>query len=399
LVTALHRLDWSRSHFSLEFFVKPIYLDYNATTPVDPSVTAAILPYLNDHFGNPSSSHSLGRAAHEAIEDARAKVAAMIGCDRDEIVFTGGGTEASNFAIKGIMLQGDFGKGHMITSAIEHPATTEPARFVQRMGCELTVVGCDKQGRVDPESIAKAIRPNTRLVSIMHANNEIGTIQPIRKIAEICHQHSILVHTDASQSIGKIPTYVDQLDVDLMTIAGHKFYAPKGIGVLFVREGLNLESLLHGAGHESGLRAGTENTPYIVGLGQAAFLAAAHLDETAEHTEAMRERFWDAISEAIPTAVVHGAEADRLPNTISIGFPGASGQEMLLRAAEVCASLGSACHSSGDHESGTLGAMGVDPDLMRGSIRFSFGRGSNEEEVDRAASIIIDAWEALTAEA
>lgn len=376
--------------------MKPIYLDYNATTPVDPSVIAAMLPIFKDHYGNPSSNHTLGRAANEAIEDARAKISGVLGCDRDEIVITSGGTESSNFAIKGVMLNTETPRGHMITSAIEHPATTEPARFIQRMGCDLTVVGCDDQGRVDPQSIAEAIRPNTRLVSIMHANNEIGTIQPIREIAEICHQHSILVHSDASQSIGKIPAYVDQLDVDLMTIAGHKFYAPKGVGALFVRDGINLESLLHGAAHESGFRAGTENTPYIIGLGQAAFLAAAHLDETAEHTESMRDRFWDTITESIPSAIVHGAKADRLPNTLSIAFPGVSGYDMLRRASEVCASLGSACHSSGDHASGTLGAMGVDPELMRGTIRFSFGRGSEESEVDKAAGLIVEAWEALS---
>jgi cysteine desulfurase len=375
--------------------VKQIYLDYNATTPIDPSVVEAMMPFLTTHFGNPSSSHSLGRGAKESIEDARAKVSALIGCDRDEVIFTGGGTEASNMAIKGIMLAGGQAGGHMITTAIEHPATLAPARFVEKMGCELTIVGCNDQGVVEPQAIADAIRPNTRLVSVMHANNEIGTVQPIREIAEVCHQHSVIVHTDASQSLGKLPAFVDQLDVDLMTIAGHKLYAPKGIGVLFVREGLDLEPLLHGAGHENGMRAGTENTPYIVGLGQAAFLAASLLDESAGISEALRERFWKTISQHVPRAVVHGFEVDRLPNTISIAFPGVSAFEMLKRVPEVCASLGSACHSSGDHKSGTLGAMGVAPALMEGTIRFSFGRKTTVEEVDRAASLMVEAWEAM----
>ena len=376
--------------------MKQIYLDYNATTPIDPSVVEAMMPFFQTHYGNPSSSHSLGRAAREAIQDARAKVAAMLGCDSGEIVFTGGGTEASNMAIKGIMLPGGEPGGHMITTAIEHPATLEPANFCEKMGCEVSIVGCDEYGVVHPQLVAEAIRPNTRLVSIMHANNEIGTIQPIREIATLCHERSVVVHVDASQSVGKIPTFVDHLDVDLMTIAGHKLYAPKGIGVLFVREGLDIESLLHGAGHESGMRAGTENTPYIVGLGRAAFLAASLLDESAGISASLRDRFSKAIISDIPRAVVHGHGANRLPNTISVAFPGVSGAEMLERVPEVCASLGAACHSSGEHTSGTLNAMGVSQELMRGTVRFSFGRKSTVEDTDRAATLMIEAWEALS---
>ena len=377
--------------------MKQIYLDYNATTPVDPSVFEAMTPFLQTHFGNPSSTHSLGRAAREAIEDARVKVSALIGCDRDEIVFTGSGTEASNMAIKGIMLAGGRTGSHMVTSAIEHPATLQPASYVKKMGCELTIVECNDSGVVTPEAVAAALQPNTRMVSIMHANNEIGTIQPIREIAKICHENSVLVHTDASQSIGKIPTFVDQLDVDLMTVAGHKFYAPKGIGVLFVRDGLDIDPLLHGASHESGRRAGTENTPYIVGLGQAAFLAASQLDESAGISASLRDRFWKAITAHVPRAVLHGFDVDRLPNTASIAFPGVSGVEMLARVPEICASLGAACHSSGVHKSGTLHAMGVSEDLMKGTIRFSFGRSSTIEDTDRAAMLMVEAWEALVA--
>ncbi len=377
--------------------MKQIYLDYNATTPIDPEVVDAMLPFLKTHYGNPSSSHSLGRAAKEAIEDARAKVSALIGCDPKEVVFTGGGTEASNMAIKGVMLAGGGPGGHMITTAIEHPATLQPARFIEHLGCELTVVSCDDRGIVSPQAIADAIRPSTRMVSIMHANNEIGTIQPIRQIAALCHEKGVLVHTDASQSIGKIPAFVDQLEVDLMTVAGHKFYAPKGIGVLFVREGLDIEPLLHGAGHENGFRAGTENTPYIVGLGKAAYIAAGKLDDSAQANESLRDRFWKTIQAHIPRAVLHGFDVDRLPNTASIAFPGVSGADMLVRVPEVCASLGAACHSSGEHQSGTLHAMGVSTELMKGTIRFSFGRSSNVEDTDRAAMLMVEAWEALVA--
>ena len=246
-----------------------IYLDYNATTPIAPSVVDAMTPFLTDHFGNPSSSHALGRAAAEAIEDARAQVAGLLGCSHDEVVFTSGGTESNNMAIKGAMFRGVVGSGHLIISAIEHPAVVEPAKFLERIGFDLTVVPCDSNGVVQPETVAAAIRPDTRLVSIMHANNEIGTVQPIAQIAAICHKNGILVHTDASQAVGKIPTYVDHMDVDMLTIAGHKLYAPKGIGALYVRDGLDLEPAMHGAGHENGMRPGTENTAFIVGLGRA----------------------------------------------------------------------------------------------------------------------------------
>ena len=224
--------------------MRQIYLDYNATTPIAPSVVEAMNPFLSGHYGNPSSSHSMGRAAKEAIEDARVKLAGLLGCDRQEIIYTSGGTESNNLAIKGVMFQGQPGTGHLIISAIEHSAVVEPAKFLERLGYEVSIVPCDENGFVHPSSVESAIRSNTRLVSIMHANNEIGTIQPIRQIAEVCHGRGILLHTDASQSVGKIPAFVDELDVDLLTLAGHKIYGPKGIGVLFVREGVAL-SLIH----------------------------------------------------------------------------------------------------------------------------------------------------------
>lgn len=375
--------------------MRQIYLDYNATTPIAPSVVESMNPFLSGHHGNPSSAHAMGRAAKEAIEDSRVKLAGLLGCDSQEIIFTSGGTESNNMALKGVMFQGQPGQGHLVISAIEHPAITEPARFLERIGYEVTVVPCDEHGFVHPSSVESALRSDTKLVSVMHANNEIGTIQPIRQIAEICHGRNILLHTDASQSVGKIPSYVDQLDVDLLTLAGHKIYGPKGIGVLFVRDGISLESFMHGAGHENGIRAGTENTPYIVGLGQAAHLAANCLDESADSMTRLRDRLNDRLVNAIPGLKVNGAKSKRLPNTLSVSFPGVSGQEILQRVPELCASTGAACHSSGLVSSVTLAAMGKSASEMAGTVRLSVGWYSSEEEVDRASNLLIDAWENL----
>lgn len=359
-------------------------------------VLDAMNPFFTGHYGNPSSAHSLGRGAREAIEDARAKVGNLLGCDADEVVFTGGGTEANNLAIKGVMFSHPPASGHLIISAIEHAAVTEPANFLQRLGYDVTIVPCNENGVVQADHIEAAIRPTTRLVSIMHANNEIGTVQPIRAIAAACHRHSVLVHTDASQSVGKLPTQVEQLDVDLLTVAGHKFYGPKGVGALYVRRGVALESLLHGAGHENGFRAGTENTPYIVGLGQACFMAAKGLDDSSVGMARLRERIADQLSESIPGIHVNGGAVDRLPNTLSVSFPKVGGREILARANEICASTGSACHSSGRIESATLSAMGKSQDHIAGTIRLSVGWFTSQDEVDKACSILIDAWEVLS---
>lgn len=375
--------------------VRQIYLDYNATTPIAPSVVEMMNPFLSGHYGNPSSSHSMGRAAKEAIEDSRVKVAGLLGCDRDEIVFTSGGTESNNLAIKGTMLQWAPKDAHLVISAIEHPAVVAPAKFLERLGYEVTIVGCDAHGFVHPSSIEAALKPETKLVSVMHANNEIGTIQPIRQIAEICHGKGVLLHTDASQSVGKVLTYVDQLDVDLLTVACHKFYGPKGVGALFVREGVSIEPLLHGASHERGMRGGTENTPYIVGMGQAAHLAANCIDESSESMTKLRNRLNDHLANGIPGLQVNGLKAARLPNTLSVIFPGVSGQAILKRVPEICASTGSACHSSGLVSSATLSAMGMSAEEMEGAVRFCVGWYSSEEEVDRAGNLLIDAWENL----
>ena len=376
--------------------MRQIYLDYNATTPIAPSVIEAMTPFLSGHYGNPSSSHSLGRAAKEAIEDARVKVANLLGCDYEEIVFTSGGTESNNLAIKGTMLCRQKAQGgHMVISAVEHPAVAEPARFLESLGVEVSVVDCDANGYVRPSDVQAALRPNTRLVSIMHANNEVGTIQPIRQIAEICHDRNILLHTDAAQTVGKLPTIVDELDVDMLTVAGHKFYGPKGIGALFVRDGIALEPVLHGAAHEKGLRPGTENTAFIVGLGQACFLAAKGLDEARQQMLDLRDRLADQLAEAIPGLVVNGGGADRLPNTLSVAFPGISGYEILQRVPELCASTGSACHSDGASTSATLSAMGTPSEVQRGTVRLSLGWHTSQEEIDRASNLLVDAWEVM----
>jgi len=281
----------------------------------------------------------------------------------------------------------------LVISAIEHPATTSPARFLERLGYEVSVVPCDEQGLVHPGEVENALRRNTRLVSIMHANNEVGTIQPIREIAEVCHSRGVLLHTDASQSVGKIPTLVQQLDVDLMTIAGHKMYGPKGVGALYVREGLDLEPVLHGSEHEHGLRAGTENTPYIVGLGQAAMLVGKALDESAERLAFLRDRLQNLLVAGIPGLRVNGLQAPRLPNTLSVTFPKASALMILKRLPELCASTGSACSSHSSNPSPTLSAMGLGTMAIRCSIRLSVGWQTSQEDVEQAAECLIDAWE------
>ncbi len=378
--------------------MRQIYLDYNATTPIAPKAREAMKPFLGEYFGNPSSNHHVGRVCREAIEDARSHVAALIGADREEIVFTSGGTESNNQALKGtLLLDGPSADGHLIISAIEHPAVSQPAEYLCNLGYALTVVGCDKNGTVDPEEIRKAIRPDTRLVSIMHANNEIGSVQPLREIAAICHEYGVLVHTDAAQSLGKLRVKVDELEVDLLTIAGHKIYAPKGIGALFVRQTVDLAPLLHGAGHEKGLRPGTENVPFIVALGAAALLAARELELNSARMILLRDRLYEQLREGIgSTLTLNGARGARLPNTLSINFPNVNGAELLARVPEVCASTGAACHSSGTSLSDTLSAIGLHPATAQGTVRLSLGWYTSEEDVDRAASLLIGAWEAMT---
>lgn len=377
--------------------MRQIYLDYNATTPIAPNVQEAMLPYLAEHHGNASSTYLMGRVAHEAVETARSYVASLLGADPDEIVFTSGGSESNNQAIKGVILRdADFGQRHCITSAIEHPAVTEPMRYLQRLGVAVSVVECTRHGVIEPRQLEAALRPETVLVSVMHANNEVGTLQPIREIAEICRSRNLLLHTDASQSVGKVPVRVDELGVDLLTLAGHKLYAPKGIGALYIRRGTPIESLIHGAGHEGGLRAGTENVASVVGLGKACLMVQKHLDEKGEQLIHLRDRLAGRLCESIGAELsINGYQAPRLPNTLSVNFPGVAGVELLAQIPELCASTGSACHSGSAISSPTLKSMGLRPEVASGTVRLSVGWYTTEEEVDRAASLLIEAWEKL----
>jgi len=375
--------------------MNPIYLDYNATTPVDPRVVEAMLPYLNECFGNPSSTHAIGRQAHEAVAQARAQVAALLGAHADEIVFTGGGSEANNLALKGVAFTNlhDISGVHFITSAVEHPAVLQPCEFLRRLGCRVTVLPVDREGRVDPEAVRQALDAATTLVSIMHANNEVGTIQPIREIADLAHQRGALFHTDAAQSVGKIPVDVNELGVDLLSIAGHKLYAPKGVGVLYVRRGVKLEPLIHGAAHEGGRRAGTENVPYLVALAQACAIARESLPRAADGLRQGRERLWEQLRCALGDRVVlNGHPEWRLPNTLNVNIRAdLDGADLLRQIPEIAASTGSACHEGHVTLSPVLAAMGVPASLGRGAIRLSIGRFTTTEEIDRAAAALIRA--------
>ncbi|MEQ8789290.1 MAG: cysteine desulfurase family protein [Pirellulaceae bacterium] len=376
--------------------MRHIYLDYNATTPIAPSVQEAMLPFLAEHYGDPSSSHALGRACLEALEDARGRVAGLLGCEDEEVVFTSGGTEANNLALKGVMLNGGaVGDGHLVISALEHPAVTEPARYLERLGFDVTVVRGNVDGVVEPDDVAAALRPDTRLVSIMHANDVIGTVQPLRRIAKICRARGVLLHTDAVQSVGKIRAAVDELDVDLLSLSAHKFYGPKGVGALYVRHGVPLESLLHGAGNEGGMRAGTENVPHIVAMGRAASLTAKSLDQAAERLTMLREKLLKRLRETLGEQLtVNGCRAERLPNTLSVNFPRVSGQALLARIPELCASPGE-CHGDHGGTSGALSAIGLPAQVAAGTVRLCVGWYTSEEQVDRAASLLIAAWEDL----
>jgi cysteine desulfurase len=376
--------------------MQPIYLDYNATTPIDPAVLDAMLPYLQMHYGNPSSTHAYGKTAHDAIDRARAQVASLIGAAPEEIVFTGGGTEASNHAIKGAIyarMSGFFASWfttpHIITSAIEHPATLQPCAFLKKLGCKITYLGVDRYGTVDSYAVEKAIGGNTTLVSIMHANNEVGTLQPVREIAHFAKARGVLVHTDAAQSLGKVPVNVDELGVDLLSIAGHKLYAPKGIGALYIRRGVKLEPFIHGAGHENGRRAGTENVPYIVGLGKACEIIQQS-PSLALRAKELRDRLYDRLHQALGDRVVLNGHPDqRLPNTLNVNFLGHVGADFLQTVPEIAASTGSACHEGSITQSPVLCAMGVPPEIGKGAVRLSVGRFTTEEEIERAAEILI----------
>lgn len=367
-----------------------IYLDYNATAPVAPEVVAAMSPFLADAQGNPSSLHWAGLPARDAVEVARSQVAALLCCDATEVVFTSGGTEANNQAIKGLYFTGrDRGSPfHIVTSRIEHPAVLEPCCLLERWGAEVTRLPVDRYGLVDPDDVRRAIRPSTALITIMHANNEVGTVQPIPEIAAIARELGVLCHTDAAQTVGKIPVDVESMGVDLLSVAGHKLYGPKGVGALFVREGLELEPLLHGAGHEAGRRAGTENVLEIVGLGAACELAQRWIDDVK--VVALRDDFWRTLQARFGDRVVlNGHPEQRLPNTLNVGFRGEIGNAILAGMPNVAASTGSACHAGSMQISPVLAEMAVPDDVALGAVRFSLGRDTTRSEIDGVVEMLV----------
>ena len=362
--------------------MRQIYLDYNASTPIDPAVAVAMRPFLDDHYGNPSSGHWAATTAKAALETARAQVALLLGCHGDEIVFTSGGSEANNLALKGIFFALREKGDHIITTGIEHPAVIEPCRFLERLGGRVTYLPVDGTGRLDPDQLRAAITPRTILVSIMHANNEVGTVQPIEACARIARERGVLFHTDAAQSVGKIATNVDELGVDILSVAGHKLYAPKGIGALFVRRGIRLEPLIHGAGHESGRRAGTESALLAVGLGKACEIAGGAMADN--RVRELRDHFWGRLKDRFGNRIVlNGHPTHRLPNTLNISFVGRVGAEILASLDGIAASTGSACHAGRIELSPVLAAMRIDPEVGMGAIRFSLGRMTTRDEIDQ----------------
>lgn len=371
---------------------RPIYLDYNATTPPDPEVAEAMLPYLTTRFGNPSSSHAYGAEARAAVEEARRQVAAILGAKAEEIVFTSGGTEGNNTVLHGVARLLRAKGRHLVTSAIEHPAVLEPCAVLEEEGFRVTRVPVDAAGRVDPRDVAEALTPETILVSVMHANNEVGTIQDLAEISRLAHGHGVLVHTDAAQSIGKVPVDVAALGVDFLTLAGHKLYAPKGVGALWIRSGVDLPRLLHGASHEAGRRAGTENVLEIVGLGKACEVAGRRLQQDARRFEELRERLVDALSRDVPGLRRNSPWERCLPSTLSVGFPGIDAGALLAEVGgKVAASAGAACHAAGVEVSTVLQAMGVPMEYAMGTVRFSVGRGTTPAMVDEAARVVAEA--------
>jgi cysteine desulfurase len=371
--------------------MKKVYLDYNASTPIAPEVAQAMEPFLAEHYGNPSSRHWAGIPANEGIERARTQVAQLLGSSATEIVFTSGGTEANNHAILGAYFASNTRDGHIITTQIEHPAVIEPCRFLERLGATVTYLPVDRTGMVDPDDVRNAITPKTILITVMHANNEVGTVQPIAEISRIAHDNGVLVHTDAAQSVGKVPTKVSHLGVDMLSVAGHKLYGPKGVGAIYIRDGVELEPFMHGAGHESGRRAGTENLLLDVGLGAACELARTW--SGVSDMVKLRDSFWNRLQDSFGDSVaLNGHISERLPNTLNVSFVGKVGSDILDQLEGVAASTGSACHEGTVELSPVLSAMGVSAEVGMGAIRFSFGRATTKSDVvyvmDRLAEIM-----------
>ncbi len=374
---------------------RPIYLDHNATTPLLPEVVDAMLPYLREQFGNPSSSHPGGRRARAAVDAAREQVAALVHAEVDEIYFTSGGTESSNLAIRGVASAATR-RRHLVTTDIEHPATASPCRQLERDGWRIDWIGVDQACRVWLDQLEGRLSDDTALVTVIHANNETGTVQPIREIAALARRRGALVHTDAAQSVGKIAVDVRSLDVDLLTIAGHKLNAPKGVGALYVRRATPIEPFARGAGHERGLRPGTENVASIVGLGVACAIASTTLEQRARHLSELRDRLWALLAAGIEGLKKNGHDTEQLPNTLSVRFPRVRGTVLLDAAPEIAASTGSACHEGHERASDVILATGLSANDALETVRLSVGVTTTIEEVESAASALVGAWSSLT---
>lgn len=377
---------------------RPIYLDYNATTPVDPEVAKEMIPYIESFYGNPSSSYSIGRTNKEAIEKARAQVAELISCQPEEIYFTSSATESNNLAIKGVAWANRNKGNHIITSAIEHPAVTEVCKYLGSQGFEITYIPVDKYGRVNLNDVENAIRKDTILISIMHANNEVGTIQPIQEIGKIARQNNIIFHTDASQSVGKIETDVNKLEVDLLTIAGHKLYAPKGIGALYIQNGTSIENLMHGAGQEKGVRPGTENVIHTVGLGKACEVALRDFKQNRHNMQVSRDMLLNGLISQLGNKVHVNVNLENcLPNTLSVAFENVRAHALAsVLSSEVLISTGSACHSRETTISSVLQAMNLDFKAAAATVRISTGKRTTKEEIDFAVEVITNAVQKLS---
>lgn len=363
-----------------------IYLDYNATTPCLPEVVSALESFSLRNFGNPSSSHLLGREAKRYLEDFRKVVAELLEAEPEEIVFTSGGTEANHLALLGIALEKE--KGHLLVSAFEHPSVLYPVLKLSERGFKVDFIPVSSEGYVEVEEVVKRIKRDTFLISVMLANNEIGTLQPIKEIAKICKERGILLHTDACQAVGKVPVSVKELQCDLLSLAGHKMYAPKGIGALFIRKDIKISPLFLGGGQERGLRAGTEPLALIAGLAKAAEIAQRDLKAEGERLLFLREKLWEGLQEIYPKVIRFGKPERTLPNTLMVSFVGLKGAELLSRMPQICASTGAACH---DHKGSlTLSVLGVPPEISEGAVRFSLGRYTNLEEIEKALEILKD---------
>jgi cysteine desulfurase len=373
---------------------RPVYLDHNATTPILPEVVDAMLPYLREHFGNPSSGHVYGQHAREAVALSRHRVATLLGCDDEEVLFTSGGTESNNLAIRGVT-EAVGKRRHVITTVIEHPATANPCRWLEQHGWRVTRVAVDADGRTRLDDVRRALDADTALVTVMHSNNETGVLQPVAELAEWAHAVGAMVHTDAAQSVGKVQLHVKELAVDLLSVAGHKLYAPKGVGALYVKRGTPLLPFALGADHERGLRPGTENVASIVGLGVACEVVRWDLETAAARMRGLRDTLWTGLASGIPGLALNGDSECRLPNALNVRFPGTSGSAVLAGAPEIAASTGSACHDGGEAASAVILAMGIAPADAVGSVRLTLGRGTTEDDVARASASLICSWRRL----